>query len=86
MNNNLPVLPDWCASVLVIFCAMAVLVYIMQRVIEMDYFRRKRIRKKLMKRISESKKSNRLAAFYAAAALGDNENFEYYYATAKRFM
>ena len=84
MPNNLPVLPDWVmAAILVSVFAMAAVMYIMQLVNEL---RRYRIRKKLMKRIAESKRSDRLAAFYAAAALGDEEDFAYYYDTAKKFM
>lgn len=84
MPNNLPVLPDWLiGAILVSVFAMAAVMYIMELVNEL---RRYRIRKKLMKRIAESKRSDKLAAFYAAAALGDEENFEYFYNTAKKFM
>ena len=84
MPNNMPVLPDWGIGAILIFVfVMAVIIYIMQLI---DDLHRYHIRKKLMVRIVESKKSSTLAAFYAAAALGDEENFEYYYDTAKKFM
>lgn len=86
MYNNLPVLPDWFSIVFIIIGIIGVFVYIMEVVREYKDYRRECIREKLMKRIAESKKSDRLAAFYAAAALGDEEDFSYYYNTAKKFM
>lgn len=86
MPNNMPVLPDWFGIIFIIIGIIGVSVYIMEVVREYKDYRRERIREKLMKRIAESKRSDRLAAFYAAAALGDKADFTYYYNTAKKFI
>lgn len=85
MNTNF-ILPDEIGCLLLVFGAIAVVVYLKATIDDIKAIRHERAVREFEAAVKADKVSRQLADYYIAAAYGDPENFDYWEETARKFM
>lgn len=79
------ILPDETGFLLLIFGAIAVVVYLKATIDDIKATRREKAIREFNAAVKADKVSRRLADYYTAAAYGDPDDFEYWMETAELF-